>query len=391
MSGEIPDGGMLDVLREIEARRISGRLRFSTGGQTGDVAIIAGQIALDQEPMEGGADPVEVMLKARKGHYVVHQRLPTLPVSQGDDDHRVGSLQVHVPADLMNYCEQSGVTGTLRLLREGKQAELVYDAGELLAIRLDGKEDADLSAVFAWDEGSFDIAVGKDVKALVPTSMRPSERDDPSEREPTTQFVRPRTDDTGKHFLKVFEVALTDVVETRERVRPKTHTSPPRAPAPSIRPPAAMPKIAPPARRPREHTVRIAYLAGDDESAIAAINQVARQAAGVRSPDAMSMVTSHDEPSSGEEALPPEKKPAPTARDDERAEPEEEADDEREDRSEEEEEPAAPAQRKVPAPAAAPPATAPAPGAFDQAAWAVVAIATGIATYYLLSYLLTAS
>src|SRR5206468_3639081 len=156
---------------------------------------------------------VEVMLKARSGHYVVHQRLPTLPVSHGDDDHRNGSLQVHVPADLMNYCEQSGVTGTLKLVREGNLAELVYDAGELLAIRLDGKEDADLSSVFAWDEGSFDIAVGKDVAALVPESLRAPAQDDPSEREPTTQFVRPKSDDTGKLFLKVFEVALTDVVE----------------------------------------------------------------------------------------------------------------------------------------------------------------------------------
>lgn len=375
MSGEIPDGGMLDVLREIEERRITGRLRFTTAGQTGDVAIIAGQIALDQEPMSDGADPVEVVLKARGGHYVVHQRLPSLPVSHGDDDHKNGSLQVHVPADLMNYCEQSGVTGTLRLVREGNLAELVYDAGELLAIRLDGKEDADLSAVFAWDAGSFDIKVGKDVQALVPASVRAPEPEDPSEREPTTQFVRPRSEDTGQHFLKVFEVALKDVVATRERVRPKTRTSPPRAPAPSIRPPPAMPRIAPPTRRTREHTVRIAYLAGDDESAIAAIDQVARQARLGRSPDAASMETRHDDRPSGEEPLP-----------------------KLDDAAKQKVEPGEDAPNEAPATSTSePPKNAAAPSAPEQdgglgpIGWTVVAIAAGVAAYYLLSHLLAAS
>jgi hypothetical protein len=382
MSGEIPDGGMLDVLREIEARRISGRLRFTTGGKSGTVAVVAGQIALDQESMEDGSDPVEVVLKARSGHYVVHQRLPSLPVSHGDDDHRNGSLQVHVPADLMNYCEQSGVTGTLKLVREGNLAELVYDAGELLAIRLDGKEDADLSAVFAWDEGSFDIKVGKDVQALVPGSIRAPEPEDPSEREPTTQFVRPRHEDTGQHFLKVVEVALTDVVATRERVRPKARTSPPRAPVPSIRPPAAMPKMAAPKPKRREHTVRIAYLAGDDESALAAIDQVARQAAGGRTPEVVHMETRHDDPPSGEEPLPEEPKkakksdPPPKAR---RASDDEKSDDARDE---------APAAAKAVAPGTP---VDPADGGLGPIGWAVVAIAAGVAAYYLLSHLLAAS
>lgn len=395
MSGEIPDGGMLDVLREIEARRITGRLRFTTGTQTGDVAIIAGQIALDQEAMADGSDPVEVVLKARSGHFVVHQRLPSLPVSKGDDEHKNGSLAVHVPADLMHYCEQSGVTGTLKLTHEGELAELVYDAGELLAIRLDGKEDADLSGIFSWDEGSFDIQVGKDVKALVPQSQPPAAApapEDPSEREPTTQFVRPR-ETTGQHFLKVFEVALTDVVETRERVRPKLRTSPPREPAPSIRPPPAMPKITPP-KRAREHTVRIAYLAGDDESALAAIDQMARQARSGSSPAVSHMETKFDDRASGEQQIvgddegekpaapkkePAKKEPAkvkPQLTDTEL--PPEKADPEA-------------AAKKTTSGRPAAPSTPPAGDALGPVGWTVVVIAAGVAAYYLLSHLLAAS
>jgi len=369
MSGEIPDGGMLDVLREIETRRITGRLRFSAGGQTGDVAIVAGQIALDQEPMPDGTDPVEVVLKARKGHYVVHQRLPTLPISHGDDDHRNGSLAVHVPADLMNYCEQSGVTGTLKLNHDGTLAELVYDAGELLAIKLDGEEDADLSAIFAWDEGSFAIAVGKDVKALVPMSLRAPEPEDSTEREPTMQFVRPR-ESTGQHFLKVFEVALTDVVETRERVRPRARTSPPMPAAPSIRPPPTMPKISPP-RRPREHTVRIAYLAGDDESAIAAIDHVARQARLGSTPDAAHMESGGGERLSG----PAEEEPARAALASDRP------------KARRVDEPAEPRTEKSRSSRPAPNDGA----GLGPISWTVAVMAMGVAVYYLLSHLLAAS
>jgi hypothetical protein len=378
MSGEIPEGGMLDVLREIETRRITGRLRFTSDGATGDVAIVAGQIALDQETMADGGDPVEVMLKLRKGHYVVHQRLPSLPVSHGDDEHKNGSLAVHVPADLMNYCEQSGVTGLLRLKREGNLAELVYDAGELLAIRLDGKEDADLSAVFAWDEGSFDIDVGgKDVRELVPAaSVRPADESDPGEREPTTQFVRPRHEDTGRHFLKVFEVALTDVVETRERVRPKTHASPPKVPMPSVRPPAAMPKIAPPRPARREHTVRIAYLAGDDESALAAIDHVARQA---REGKSLGPASVEAREVSGEQRVEDDAKSAKKSEPKAKAKEEPKAkatDDEAE----------APKSAKT-----ATPTPEPSSEGLGPIGWTVVAIASGVAAYYLLSHLLAAS
>ncbi len=275
MSGEIPIGGVLDILRDIESRRITGQICFTAGGETGEVDIIGGQIALDQEPRRDGSDPVEALLALRGGTFVVHQRLPPLPVSVGDDGHRTGSLAVHVPADLMNYCEQAGLTGTLQLRREGELVELVYESGELLAIRIDGREGADLSHVFGWDEGRFEIRVGRDVRSLVPDGVpsRASE-DDAAEREPTTQFVRPKaSDDTGKHFLKVFEVALTDIVATREKARPAARTSPPRAPIASVRPPA----LSSPKRK-REPTVRIVYLAGDDESALAAIDHATRYA-----------------------------------------------------------------------------------------------------------------
>jgi hypothetical protein len=286
MSGEITPDGVLDILREIEARRVTGRLRFTATAedgstQTGEVELIAGQVALDQEALPDGSDPVERLLALRGGIYVVHQRLPVLPVSHGDERQRTGSLAVHVPADLMNYCEQGGLTGTLTLERDPERVELVYESGELLAIRVDGREDGDLSHAFGWEEGTFRLEVNAKARSLVPDLEEEEEvEDEPGAREPTTQFVRPRGDDTGRHFLKVLEVALTTIVDQRERARPSTRTSPIRSATKSVRPrPATMP--APPPKRRREPTVRVVYLKPDDPTtAVVASDMRTRHVAG---------------------------------------------------------------------------------------------------------------
>ncbi len=268
LSGNIPSDGVLDVLREIETRRISGRLTFSSvsadgAKEAGEVELIAGQIALDQDPLPDGTDPVERFLALRTGTFSVRQCLPILPISQGDEFIKRGSLGVHVPADLMNYCEQCGLTGTLCLDRDGERIELVYEAGQLLAIRVDGREDADVSHAFGWNEGSFRIEVNDKARGLVPEVAESGDSEPPAAREPTTQFVRSRRDDTGRQFLKVLEVALSTIVESRERARPSAGPAPARAPVKSVRPSPAIITPAPP-KREREPTVRVVYLKPDD-------------------------------------------------------------------------------------------------------------------------------
>lgn len=284
LSGEIPAGGILDLLREIEARRITGKIRFVVGDETGEVELIAGQIALDQDPLPSGSDPVEALLAARSGIYAVHACLPPLPVSQGDERERRGSLAVHVPADLMTYCEQAGLTGVLEMRNDGRLVEVIYEAGEMLGIRLDGREDADLGEVFAWDQGAFRIVARSpsDVRSRLPpasasASTHPSQPpEDPHEREPTVRWARPRSDggatsrfakvedaapareDTGRQFLRVVEMALADVVTAREKARASGRSLHPPPPLPSVRPPTR------PTRASRaDATVRIVWVAGE--------------------------------------------------------------------------------------------------------------------------------
>ncbi|GAB4203034.1 MAG: hypothetical protein OHK0013_16850 [Sandaracinaceae bacterium] len=281
LSGDIPSDGVLDVLREIESRRITGKIRFVVGNEAGEVELVGGQIAMDQDPLPDGSDPVEALLRARSGLYAVHAVLPPLPVSQGDERQRAGSLAVHVPADLMTYCEQAGLTGVLEMVNAGRVVEVIYEAGEMLGIRLDGREDADLGEVFAWDQGSFRIEMRTEaeVRSRLPTPDDappgpPVEPEDPADREPTVRFARPEPDggptrryakvevgagreDTGKQFLRVVEMALTEVVSVREKARASMRSAPPPKARPSVRPPASR------ATKPKDSTVRIVWIGGE--------------------------------------------------------------------------------------------------------------------------------
>lgn len=260
LRGTLQEGGAIELLRELEAKRVTGELRFESEDDAGLIVFYGGEIALEQELRGDGRDPVDVFLELREGTYEIHPRLPVLAVSKGDDYVKTGSLAVHVPADLMSYCERGGVTGRLQLTHEGRRAEVIYDAGELLAIELDGRDDADLSEVFGWEQGRFRI----ELDPSAPARFREAE----AEEAPTTEHVpvpKKGREDT-RQFLRVVEMALVDVLDQSERARSPTRTSPPMPPPPKARPrPPAVPPPPPP-RRTDEHTVRLIYLGGDPPS-----------------------------------------------------------------------------------------------------------------------------
>jgi hypothetical protein len=266
LSGDITAEGVLPLLATIEKRRTSGVLRFESSSGSGEVVLVAGQLAEEQPEIGTGDDPVEVLLGLTDGTYIVEQRLPMLPVSKGDDHHREGSLSVHVPADLMNYCERAGLTGILGLERDDRKAEIVYDRGELIAIRVDGSADDDLHDVFSWEDGTFSIGAFSEAPPIQVdlAELEPFEEDDPSEREPTMKLRRRRED--GASFLKVVEVALSTILEEREKRRSPTRTSPPLPPPMSTRRPESVPPRAD--SRPRKDpTVKVIYLGEPDEAA----------------------------------------------------------------------------------------------------------------------------
>jgi hypothetical protein len=220
LSGTISSGGAIAILQAIEDRRTSGVLRFKGASIEGDIVLVAGQIALEQNETSSGEDPVEALLAVRDGTYEVYQRLPQLPISRGDDQHRRGSLSVHVPADLMRFSERVGFTGLLLLYGPERAAQLVYDAGELRAIAIDGSTDSDVHEVFGWNEGSFEMIVfaappPRNVNALlVPhgTNVLPG-------RDPTFPRICLRGDGEGEFAYRIDEMRKSLILTEREKRR----------------------------------------------------------------------------------------------------------------------------------------------------------------------------
>lgn len=300
LAGAIPDDGVVGLLAEIEAFRTTGVLRFESGEVRGEVRLVLGQISADQPDRDDGQDPIDLLLALRGGRFEVFQRLPPLPVSRGNEARKEGSLEVHVPADLMNYCERAGLTGLLALEDEDKarRAEILYDKGELTGIRLDGLDE--LNEVFGWESGAFRIesmarAVDFDAEleelAQTPEAAKDTDEDDAFDNAPTLRPEPPPADSTGKHFLRVVEVTLSEILKEREERRPATRTSPPLPPMaaprkhPTLRPPT--PENAPPERKERkDQTVRVVYLGGPHVSAKLAPKSRTRHIAKGRSQEA---------------------------------------------------------------------------------------------------------
>jgi hypothetical protein len=295
LSGEITREGMLEVIQEVERRRTTGVLAFEGDDVSGEVDLVAGQIAIDQKDLSGGRDPVEVLLALRAGSYRVYQRLPPLPVSKGDDFSRTGSLAVHVPADLMNYCEHAGMTGTLRLENSGRRAEAVYHSGDLVAIRVEGTDVQDLHEVFGWEEGTFHIRAFSQLPAVdaerpieaLPVDLHELDEAVAAEvaaQEALASSPPKRRDETGQQFLRSVEVALTEIVEEREKRRSPTRTSPPLPPKRKARgtdsfPGIELPPVSAPPKKRREPTVRVIYLSARP-SAAQGVTHVRKDVAG---------------------------------------------------------------------------------------------------------------
>ena len=251
----------MDLLRELEARCITGTLRFNAieHDDAGEIELHGGDIAVEQAPI-GGRDPVDVFLGAGALTYEIAPRLPVLPVSKGDEHHRRGSLRVHVPADLMQYCEHAGLTGILELVNGKRRVEATYEHGELIAIALDGKDDADLQQVFGWEEGEFRIEIDTEAPARLrrqAEAQAPSLDLGPARGEPLKP-VKPR--EHTQKFLNIVEMALADVLDQSEKARDPTRTSPPLPAPPRGRPRKSEP---PKKRRGDEATVQLIYLGGE--------------------------------------------------------------------------------------------------------------------------------
>jgi hypothetical protein len=270
LAGSFSQRSVIALLQEVERLRTTGVLRFDSGGVRGEVALVCGELAAEQTKLEDGRDPVDVLLELEDGDYEVFQRLPPLPVSQGDAGTRRGSLTVHVPADLMNYCERAGLTGKLTLEREDRKAEILYEGGELTTIRLDGQNGDDLQEVFGWEDGRFRVDAWAEASEPKPSDGGGPQRDTSQatgeDQDRADRGQRARGEETGREFLRAVEVELSRIVGDREKGRSSRRTGTEIPAMRKAKRPETLPPPPPEPRR-REPTVRVVYIGASSEQA----------------------------------------------------------------------------------------------------------------------------
>ncbi|MCB9659925.1 MAG: hypothetical protein R3B40_13265 [Polyangiales bacterium] len=274
LEGAIPAGGIVELLSAIEETCTTGTLHYESVREgSGTVTLVRGQFAEDQTPDRKQRDPVEVLLALREGRFFLQQRLPVLPVTNGDHMVKKGSLAVHVPSELMRYCELAGLTGVLQLSRPPEVVDLAYERGELAEVRVGGAGQIEFEEVFGWEDGRFTIEarrvsarVAAPDSSVYPAQHQPaSDTDRGSEREARTT-TRDPGEPTEATFLRVVEMSLEDLLRERAERTPAARTGPviPALPAARVsqRPaPKTLGSSSTPVRG--ESTVRVIYLAAE--------------------------------------------------------------------------------------------------------------------------------
>ena len=201
IEGSLADCSPAALVGLVDDRRITGVLEAHDGPKRFELVLRGGEIA-DAESTEDG-DAVESFLALEKGRYRLRQQL-LLPDGEATS-RRVaeGSLEEVPPAKLVRTCEKGGLTGSLRLLSDERFAELLYSAGTLTAVTLDGRQDVEATDMMRWSSGRWALVARPALEAP------------------------PRPEDSGVLFLREVEMALGDLVGVAEQGAGARTSSPP--------------------------------------------------------------------------------------------------------------------------------------------------------------------
>ena len=213
----IPQRGSIEtnrpeaVLRFCERVHFSGTLSFESSAGKGVLPVLDGIPEIDDGDDGRVQAALDEFVACTAGSYSLHQILPHLADTTRDGDLALeGDITVGAIPGLMRYCETAGITGTLRIERDGHRCDARYLGGDLVSITVDREEDAQLEHVFGWNDGRFRI----EAKPLF------ADADRISAPEP--------------QLLQTLEVALTEIMDQRAR-RESTSLPPSPFRAPSLR------------------------------------------------------------------------------------------------------------------------------------------------------------
>lgn len=172
-SADVPAGGMDDVLAWCASSRFTGVLTLSDAVAEVSLPLRGGVLDVDLDP----ALPAVAarVLCAREGRYTLTEALPPLEgASSSHPLRREGSLGPATFADLLRWCEDVALTGTVHLSvpRPSSRTHVfTFDRGALASVELESWSEHDLGAVFALAEGRFVVRMTSRFGATTPSLL----------------------------------------------------------------------------------------------------------------------------------------------------------------------------------------------------------------------------
>ncbi|HUH02755.1 MAG TPA: hypothetical protein VML75_12240, partial [Kofleriaceae bacterium] len=160
LDGSLCDTPLEKLLGSCRDYLITGTIRITTQFTDGVVELRAGMVdsARLGDDLEGEA-AVRRMKRLSEGMYELTQRLPDLDGTLGDAATCEGDLATTRLVEIMRLCEDQALSCTITIISDFDRGEIIYKAGEIAAVTLNGRRDDDdaIVRIVEFRRGRFRI------------------------------------------------------------------------------------------------------------------------------------------------------------------------------------------------------------------------------------------
>ena len=154
--GSLAEMPLSRLLAHCQRSAVTGRIDLTSGANRGRVVLRAGMVDSAEFGGTSGDDALEEMRQLSGGSYEISQRLPDLDGVLGPAAAFRGELSDVPLVRIMRHCEGNALTCTVVVIREFDRGEVVYRAGEIADVRLNGRTDEDaLVEMVRWTDARF--------------------------------------------------------------------------------------------------------------------------------------------------------------------------------------------------------------------------------------------
>jgi hypothetical protein len=158
LEGSLADTSLATLLDTLRTKLFTGTIRIHAGRVDGTVHLRAGAVDFAACGTLTGDDAIRRLSSLRDGMYEIRQRLPDLSGALGSAASLEGEVTDVPLAAIMRHCEDNALTCTLIVVSGFERGEIVYRAGEIADVLLNGRRDLDeIVTIMAFPNARFRV------------------------------------------------------------------------------------------------------------------------------------------------------------------------------------------------------------------------------------------